>query len=110
MINDEGNIDCFFWANGFMNAFLVFPEIWEALLEDDDGVDIIKPMVDVASQGYGENGLIVEKIPEEVRETTLELMFKNLNIAYNYLRFKNIKPELSTEIPILQINQNNILF
>ncbi len=104
--NEEGVIDGIFWANGFMHGLGICKESWKPLLEDDKAVEILTPMIIVARQGHGEEGSITEKIPEENREETLEVMFQNLNIAYAYLRGIIDLTDRYEEPPIIAINQN----
>jgi uncharacterized protein len=104
--NEEGVIDGIFWANGFMHGLSICKDIWEPLLEDDKAIEIVTPMMIVASQAHGDEEAQAENIPEENREETLRLMFQNLNIAYAYLRGRIKEFDQDKNSPITPINQN----
>ncbi len=105
-MNEEGNIDGIFWANGFMHGLAICKDSWKPLLEDDKAVEILTPIMVVARQGHGEEESLIEQIPEEEREETLELMFQNLNIAYAYLRGRIGNFDQGEDCPIIPVNQN----
>ena len=103
--NEEGVIDGIFWANGFMHGLSLCKDIWEPLLEDEKSIEIITPMMIVASQTHGDEDSPAKQIPEEKREETLELMFQNVKIAYAYLRGNISKFDQDETQPITPINQ-----
>jgi uncharacterized protein len=104
--NEEGVIDGIFWANGFMHGLSICKDIWEPLLDDEKAIEIVTPMMIVASQAHGDEETQAEKIPEENREETLRLMFQNLNIAYAYLRGRIKEFDQDENRTITPINQN----
>jgi len=84
--DEDGNIQGNDWAHGFLAGVSLRPDAWEELLDDEENIGLVLPIMILAHEHDEDPELRSPPIPEEKREELLVAMAAGVMIAYMYFR------------------------